>query len=67
MSAVVSSYYSDEQLMAEIEAESAIRDILLKLEEVTGRRVDWVRVDTRNFAGCNVEIAMTDDRAKQER
>lgn len=36
-------------------AEKRIQRILLDLEE-TGIRVDEVRIDTRNFANCSVEI-----------
>lgn len=37
-------------------AEIAIESILRNLEADTGKRVDYVEVDTRNFANCNVEI-----------
>lgn len=38
------------------EAENAIREILLELEDKTGKRIDQVTVDTRNFAECRTEI-----------
>lgn len=38
------------------EAEDAIREILLGLEDKTGKRVDAVTIDTRNHAECRTEI-----------
>lgn len=38
------------------EAEEAIRELLLELEDKTGKRVDAVTVDTRNHAECRTEI-----------
>lgn len=38
------------------EAEEAIRELLLALEDKTGKRIDAVTVDTRNFAECRTEI-----------
>lgn len=46
------------------EAEKRIQRILLDLEEAAGWRIDQVRVDTRNFANCAVEIFLT---ARQRR
>jgi hypothetical protein len=37
-------------------AEVTIQQILLALEEATGREIDAVHVDTRNFANLRVEI-----------
>jgi uncharacterized membrane protein YgcG len=39
------------------EAEEAIRELLLALEDKTGKRVDAVTVDTRNHAECRTEIS----------
>lgn len=41
---------------ARARAEIAIQKILLDLENETGREIDEVNVDTRNFASLNVEI-----------
>jgi hypothetical protein len=41
---------------ARAKAEAAIEKILIGLENDTGRRLDFVTVDTRNFARCDVEI-----------
>ena len=38
------------------EAEDAIREILLALEDKTGKRIDAVNVYTRNLAECRTEI-----------
>ena len=38
----------------EVAAEAAIRSILMTLEEQTGRRVEWVKVETRN--GIHVTV-----------
>ena len=37
-------------------AENQIQKILLDLEEATGREIDVVQVDTRQFANLRVEI-----------
>lgn len=55
----------DEIISAECEAEDKIRRILLDLENATGLRVGWVKVDTRNFAGCTTEVSLN-ARAKAE-
>ena len=39
-------------------AEQRIQRILIELEEDTGRRIDRVEVDTRNFAQLRVEITL---------
>ena len=39
-----------------VEAEKAVQRILLDLEERTGQRVDFMRIDTREFGNCYVEI-----------
>jgi hypothetical protein len=45
-------------------AEQRIQRILIDLEEETGKRVDHVEVDTRNFAQLRTEITLRDgDRA----
>lgn len=51
-------------LRAEARAEDKIRDILIALEDETHRLVDWVRVDTRRFAGCAVEICLAKARGE---
>ena len=38
------------------DAEQYIQRILLELSEVTGKRIDHVDVDTRNFANYKTEI-----------
>lgn len=38
------------------EAEEAIRDILCELENKTGKSIDAVTVDTRNYAAYRTEI-----------
>jgi uncharacterized membrane protein YgcG len=38
------------------EAEEAIQELLLELEDKTGKRIDAVTVDTRNFAECRTAI-----------
>lgn len=48
----------DTEIREVVEAEDKVASILRELEETVGRRIEWVRVDTRNFAGCSVEIAM---------
>jgi hypothetical protein len=37
-------------------AEGRIQSILIEVEEETGKRVDHVDVDTRNFANLRTEI-----------
>jgi len=49
-----------EELLAEAEAE--IQRSLLTLEGRTGKRVEFVRVDTRNFANCATEIFFANQR-----
>lgn len=39
----------DDVLYAEIDAERKIREILLDLQARTYRRVEWVKVDTRDM------------------
>jgi hypothetical protein len=41
------------------DAEKRIRRILIDLEEATGKRVDHVEVDTRNFVNLHTEITLT--------
>lgn len=41
---------------ATAKAEIAIEKILINLENETGKTIDSVNVDTRNFANCNTEI-----------
>lgn len=38
--------------------EHKIQKLLLAFEEETGHRIDYVNVDTRNFANCAVEIIL---------
>ena len=38
--------------------EKKIRQLLLDFEAEHGHRIDQVRVDTRNFANCAVEIIL---------
>jgi hypothetical protein len=38
------------------ELEHAIRTLLLDFEEESGREIESVRVDTRNFANLHVEV-----------
>lgn len=38
------------------EAEEAIRELLLELEDKTGKRIDAVTIDTRNCAAYRTEI-----------
>jgi hypothetical protein len=45
----------DELINAECRAEAKIRSILLDLQNETGHRLDYVKVDTRNFA---VEVSL---------
>lgn len=45
------------------EAEHRIQGILLDLEAETGRSIDCVNVDTRNFGNCRVEIFLEPSRA----
>lgn len=40
------------------EAENAIRELLLELEDKTGKRIYVVIVDTRSFADCRTEIIL---------
>lgn len=42
------------------DAEDRIRHILAELEEETGKVVDHVEVDTRNFAQLRTEIRLRD-------
>ena len=44
-------------------AEAAIQSLLLDLEEFSERRIDHVRVDTRNFANLRVEIFFAEEKA----
>ena len=41
------------------QAEERIQRILIDLEEETGKRIDHVEVDTRNFAQLRTEITLT--------
>ena len=54
----------DDVLRAESRAEEKVRNILIELEDETHRLVDWVRVDTRRFGGCNVEICLSKARGE---
>ncbi len=47
---------SDPIETAVVETEAKIRAALVRLEEQTGKRVDFVEVDTRNFANLRTEI-----------
>jgi len=47
---------------ARAKAEIAIEKILMGLENDTGRRLDQVTIDTRNFANCDVEIFFREPR-----
>lgn len=42
------------------QAEHRIQRLLLALEEETGKRIDHVEVDTRNFANLRTEITLTE-------
>lgn len=47
------------ELDAVKKAQEAIRTILLRLEEETGKSIDSVEVDTRNFAQLATQIWLT--------
>jgi len=44
------------------ELENAIRRALLDFVNSTGRQIEHVRVDTRNYANLSVEVLLVDER-----
>lgn len=47
---------TDKQIERIKAAAERVQNILLDLQEDVGGLIDQVRVDTRNFANCSVEI-----------
>ncbi len=52
------------ELDAVKKAQEIIRTALLALESATGKSIESVRVDTRNFANLDTEIWLTEERRR---